>query len=67
MLLFAQNLLAVIREPQLYVLLIIPRRLSKVVVPGEHFVLKDLPFYEEVCEANAKARQERLEQWEEKM
>lgn len=47
-------------------LLIIPRRLSKVVVPGEHHILKDLPFYEEAREENAKAHQERLDQREEK-
>ena len=35
-------------------------------VSGEHFVLRDLPFYEEAREADAKARQERLEQREEK-
>lgn len=52
----AQNLLAVIREPQPYVLHIILRRLPKVVVPEEHYVLNDLPFYEEACETNAKAR-----------
>ena len=62
----ARNLLAVIREPQPYVLPIIPRRLSKVVVLEEHFVLKDLPLYEEACKADAKARHERLEQREEK-
>ena len=48
-------------EPQPYVLNIIPRRLPKVVVPGEHFVLKDLPFYERAREADVKARQERLD------
>lgn len=47
-------------------LLIIPRRLSKVVVPEEHHILKDLPFYEEAREENAKAHQERLDQREEK-
>lgn len=47
-------------------LLIIPRWLSKVVVPGEHHILKDLPFYEEAREENAKAHQERLDQREEK-
>lgn len=47
-------------------LLIILRRLSKVVVPGEHHILKDLPFYEEAREENAKAHQERLDQREEK-
>lgn len=65
-LLSAWNLLEVIREPQPYVLPIIPRRLSKVVEPGEHYVLKDLPFYEEACEADVKARQERLDQREQK-
>ncbi|KAL6335871.1 hypothetical protein AAG906_003496 [Vitis piasezkii] len=53
-------------NPQPYVLPIIPRRLPMVVVPGEHFILKNLPFYEEECEANAKARQEHLDQREEK-
>lgn len=66
-LLSARDLLAVIREPQPYVLPIIPRWLPKIVVPGEHHVLKDLPFYEEAHEADAKARQERLEQRDEKM
>lgn len=53
------NLFAVvvIQEPQPYVLLIILRQVPRVVVPGEHFVLKDLPFYEEVREADAKAHQ----------
>ncbi|RVW57994.1 hypothetical protein CK203_113323 [Vitis vinifera] len=49
-----------------YVLNIIPRRLPKIVVPREHFILKDLPFYEKAREADVKARQERLEQREEK-
>lgn len=65
-LLTTRNLLAVIQEPQTYVLPIIPRRLLKVVVPGEHHVLKDLPFYEEAREENTKVRQERLDQREEK-
>ena len=56
MLLSTRNLLAVVREPQPYVLNILPRRLPKVVVPGEHFVLKDLPFYEKAREADVKAR-----------
>ena len=65
-LLSARNLLAVVREPQSYVLNILPRRLPKVVVPGEQFVLEDLPFYERAREANAKACQECLDQREEK-
>ena len=66
MLLSARNLLAVIREPQSYILPIIPRWFPKVVVSGEHFVLKDLPFYEEAHKADATACQERLDQREEK-
>lgn len=54
-LLYSQNLFAIIREPQSYVLPIIPRRLLKVVVSGEHYILKNLPFYEEAREADAKA------------
>ena len=65
-LLSARNLLAVVREPQPYILNIFLRRLPKVVVLGEHFVLKDLPFYEKAREEDAKACQERLDQWEEK-
>ena len=61
-----RNLLAVVREPQLYILPIIPWPLPKVLVPGEHYVLKDLPFYEKVCEVNAKACQDCLEQKEKK-
>ena len=61
-LLTAQNLFAVVREPQPYVTNILPRRLPKRVVPGEHLVLKDLPFYERAREV----RQEHLDQREEK-
>lgn len=66
MLLSARNLLAVVREPQPYVLNIISRQLLKIVVPREHIVLKDLPFYKKAREMDAKSRQERLDQWEEK-
>ena len=65
-LLTARNLLAVVQEPQPYVINILPRRLPKRVVPREQFVLKDLPFYERAREIDAKARQERLDQREEK-
>ena len=56
MLLSAQNLRLVTREPQPYVLNILPRRLPKEVVAGEHFVLKDLPFYAAVRKADARSR-----------
>ena len=52
-LLIARNLLAVVREPQAYIINILPRKLPKKVVPGEHYILKDLPFYKEVQKANA--------------
>ena len=65
-LLSAQNLRLVTQVSQPYVLNIIPRRPPKKVVAGEHFVLKDLSFYSEVREADAQARQERLNQREEK-
>lgn len=44
-----------------YVLNILPKRLPKVVVPNEPLVLRDLPFYKEAREADAKAHQERFE------
>ena len=55
-LLSARNLLVIVREPQLYVHNIIHRRLPKIVVLGEHFILRDLPFYEEAREIDVKAR-----------
>lgn len=45
---------------------ILPRKLPKVVVAGEHYVPKDLPFFEEAHEADVRARQERLDQREER-
>ena len=59
-LLSTRNLSTMVREAQSYTLNIIPKRLPKKVVAGEHFVLKDLPFYAEAREADAQARQERL-------
>ena len=35
-------------------------------MPEEHFVLWDLPFYEKARKTDAKARQERLDQWEDR-
>ncbi|RVW41939.1 hypothetical protein CK203_081587 [Vitis vinifera] len=52
-LLTARNLLAVVREPQAYIINILPRKLPKTVVPGKHYILKDLPFYKEVQKADA--------------
>ena len=60
-LLTARNLLAVVWEPQAYIINILPRKLPKKVVPGEHYVLKDLPFYKEVCKADTQKRQALLD------
>lgn len=65
-LLSSRNLLVVVWETQLYTLNILPRRLPKVVVSGEHFVLKDLPFYAKAHETDAQAHQERLSHREER-
>lgn len=65
-LLSARNLLEVVRESRPYEIPIVLRRLPRVVVPEKHFVLKNLPFYEEAHEADARARQECLDQREEK-
>ncbi|RVW60679.1 hypothetical protein CK203_048884 [Vitis vinifera] len=46
-LLTTRNLMAVVRESQEYVVNILPRKLPKEVVPGEYYVLKDLPIYQE--------------------
>ena len=59
-LLSAQNLRSVMKEPQPYVLNILPRRLPEEVVAGEHFVLQDLPFYTSVQEVDARTRKARL-------
>ena len=65
-LLSAQNLRMVTQEPQLYVLNILPRRLPKKVVAGEHFILKDLLFYTTVRKADAQARKALLNEREER-
>lgn len=61
-----RNLVVVVQEPQSYVLPIISHSLPKVLVPVEHHVLKDLPFYKVAREADAKACQDWLVQKEKK-
>ena len=65
-LLSAQNLRSVMREPQPYVPNILLRRLPKEVVAGERFVLQDLPLYAAVQKADARSRKARLSNQEEK-
>ena len=55
-LLTAWNLMAVVREPQEYVINILPRKMPKEVVPGEHYIVKDLPIYQASKEADAEKR-----------
>ena len=50
----------------MYVTNILPRKLPKKVVPGEHCVLKDLPFYKEARKADARARRALLNEREER-
>ena len=56
----------VTQGPQPYVLNILPRRLPKKVVAGEHFILKDLLFYTTVRKADAQARKALLNEREER-
>ncbi|RVX10628.1 hypothetical protein CK203_016862 [Vitis vinifera] len=63
-LLTARNLLAVVRESQAYVINILPRKLPKKVVPEDHYVIKDLPFYKEVRKADAEKHQALLDDLE---
>ena len=65
-LLTARNLTAVVREPQEYVVNILPRKMPKEVVLGEHYIVKDLPIYEALKEADAKKRRLLLEDREKK-
>ena len=60
-LLTAWNLMAVVRESQEYIVNILPRKLPKEVVPGEHYIMKDLPFYKEVKEVDAEKRRALLD------
>ena len=65
-LLTARNLTAVVREPREYVINILPRKMPKEVVPGEHYTVKDFPIYEALKEADAKKRPLLLEDREKK-
>ena len=60
-LLTARNLMAVVREPQEYVINILPRKMPKEVVPGEHYTVKGLPIYQEFKEVDAEKRQALLD------
>ena len=55
-LLTARNLMVVVRESQEYVVNILPRKMPKEVVPGEHYTVKDLPVYQEFKEVDIEKR-----------
>lgn len=61
-----QNLLTLCRDSELYAVPTVPRFAPRVLVTDKHFVLKDLPFYEEARAADTKARQDRLDKREKK-
>ncbi|RVX05544.1 hypothetical protein CK203_013617 [Vitis vinifera] len=66
-LLSARNLTEVVREPQEYVINILPRKLAKdEIVPGEHYTVKELPLYQEAKEADAERRRKLLEDRDQK-
>lgn len=61
-----KNLLAPIENPKSFIIPVFPRLAPLSLVPSEHFMLKDLPFYEVACLADFEARQARLEEQEKK-
>ena len=65
-LLSARNLMAVVRKSQDYIVNILPRKLPKKVVPGEHYTVKDLPIYQESKEADVEKRRALLDNREKK-
>ena len=60
-LLTTRNLMAVVQESREYIINILPRKLPKKVVPEEHYILKDLPFFKEVQQADAEKRRALLD------
>lgn len=61
-----KNLQAVVKKAKPFIRPILPHLAPKSLVPDEHHVLKDLPFYEVARATDSKARQDRLEQMEKK-
>ena len=59
-----KNLLALIDNPKPFIMLVFPRLAPLSLVFGEHFVLKDLPFYEVARLVDSEARQAHLEERE---
>lgn len=61
-----KNLMVLINDPKPFIIPVFPHVAFPSLVANEHFVLKDLSFYEVVRLADSKARQTRLEVREKK-
>ena len=61
-----KNLLMLVNVPKSFVIPVFPRMALPSLMPREHFVLKDLPFYEVAILADSEARQAHLEKREKK-
>lgn len=59
-----KNLLALINEPKSFIMPVFPHVAPSFLVPGKHFVLKNLSFYAVTCLADSEARQAHLEKQE---
>ena len=59
-LLSRKNLLALIENPKSFIIPVFPQLAPPSLVPSEHFMLKDLPFYEVSCLVDSEACQARL-------
>ena len=62
-----KNLRVVISQAKQFVIPLLPRLAPLTLVLGEHFMLKDLPFYKVTRLVDTKARQARLNACEKKM
>ena len=56
MLLIEKNLKVILAHPKLFVIHVFSQLAPTTLVSGEHFILKDLPFYKVARFANAEAR-----------
>ncbi|RVW59600.1 hypothetical protein CK203_107442 [Vitis vinifera] len=65
-LLTKQNLLKLVQDFESYTVPSLPHFAAKVLVPGEHYVVKDLPFYEEAQVEDSKTKDDQLAQREKK-
>lgn len=61
-----KNLLTLINDPKSFIIPVFPHVALLSLIPNEHFMMKDLPFYEVTRLVDSKARQARLEEREKK-